>query len=126
MVSPMKRVLIVDDEPAICKLLSKQYAGRYEIATVSNGSQALGAVLRSRPDVVVLDINLPGLDGVQLLRAFQEFAPAVPVIVTTGFDNQAMAKAAMEGGAYAFVVKPFDLHKLDDVLAAALTGLPKP
>jgi DNA-binding NtrC family response regulator len=126
MVSPMKSVLIVDDEPVICKLLSKQLAGRYEVTTVPNGSQALGEVMRSRPDVIVLDINLPGLNGVQLLRAFHEFAPTVPVIVTTGFDSQAMAKEAMESGAYAFVPKPFDLHQLDKVLAAALTEPLKP
>ena len=120
----MRRVLVVDDEPAICKLLQKQFRGKYTVETVPNGAQALGAIARNRPDVILLDVHLPGLDGVNLLKAFKELAAEVPVVVITGHDDPGVEEEARGHGACGFVRKPFDLRDLEAVVAAAL-GKPR-
>lgn len=120
MATSMKRVLVVDDDPRIRELLHDHFAGRYAVETVPNGVQAFGAILRSRPDVIVLDIVLPGVDGVHLLTALREVAAGIPVVVITGHDNQPMVEQALKDGAYGYVIKPFDMHQLDDLVGAAL------
>lgn len=116
----MKRMLVIDDDRNVRELLGDQFGSRYAVETVSNGSQGLGAILRSRPDVIVLDIMLPGVNGVQLLAALREIATGVPIVVITGQDNQPMLEQALKDGVFGYVTKPFDLRQLDDVVDSAL------
>ena len=116
----LRRVLVVDDEPAICKLVQEHFRGKYAVETVPNGAQALGVVTRSRPDLILLDIHLPGLDGVNLLKAFKELAAEVPVVVITGYADPGVEEESRGHGASGFLRKPFDLRELDEVVATAL------
>lgn len=87
MTTSAKRVLIVDDDPYIRELLREHLGHSYAVETAPNGSQAFGAMLRRRPDLIVLDLNLPGLPGGDVLRAFRELDATIPIVVITGQDN---------------------------------------
>lgn len=119
---PAKHILIVDDDPHICRLLREHLGRDYEAESVPNGSQAFGAMLRRRPDLIVLDINLPGLGGGDVLKAFREIDATIPVLVITGDDNRVTAEEARQQGARGYLLKPFDLGDLDGLIRAALHG----
>ncbi len=70
--TPRRRILIVDDDARICDLLREHWGCAYDLESVPNGSRAFGAMLRRRPDLILLDLKLPGLPGGDVLRAFRE------------------------------------------------------
>jgi len=121
-----KRVLIVDDDKHICALLEEALGRTYETETAQNGAQAFGSILKNRPDIVLLDINLPGMTGLEILRALKELDATIPVLIVTGNDTVAVAEDALRNGAAAYIPKPFDLRYLDHLVAAALTGTTPP
>lgn len=122
MTTRAKHILIVDDDPEICELLREHLGRDYETESVPNGSQAFGAMLRRRPDLIVLDINLPGLGGADVLKAFREIDTRIPVVVITGSDNGVTAEEVLSHGARSYLLKPFDLGELDGLIRAALDG----
>jgi CheY-like chemotaxis protein len=86
----------------------------YDVTAVASGAETLGAVPTFQPDVILLDLIMPGLSGRDTFAALQGVAPAVPVILMSG--NQVMVRE----GFFAVLTKPFDLKKLGDVVAAAV------
>lgn len=121
-----KRVLIIDDDKHICALLEEALGRTYATESAQSGAQAFGAILKSRPDVILLDINLPGMTGLEILRALKELDATIPVLVVTGNDTVAVAEDALRNGATAYIPKPFDLRYLDHLVAAALSGTTPP
>jgi DNA-binding response OmpR family regulator len=119
-VAQRKRVLVVDDDPGILTLLQRRLAADYRVETVANGSQAIGAFLRERPDAVVLDMRLPGMDGEQLLPALRALSATVPIVVITGAVNAQMTDTARRHGVEHLLEKPFETHDLAARLAAVL------
>src|SRR5262245_7307908 len=116
-----KHVLIVDDEEAVCWALGRALGREGYKATVAASAElALAAVDRQRPDVVILDIRLPGMDGLTALGRLRERLPEVPVIVVTAFGNLDSAVKAVEGGAFEYLTKPFDLSQALDAVSRAL------
>jgi DNA-binding NtrC family response regulator len=117
----MSRILIVDDEVSICWAFRESLADEghhVEVAaSVEEGLRIAGA---SPLDAVVLDVRLPGVDGLTAMPAFRERAGAAPIIVITAFGNLETAVRAMEGGAFDYLVKPFDLDQATAVVARAL------
>jgi two-component system nitrogen regulation response regulator NtrX len=120
-----KSILIVDDEPAVREVLSgyfeHQYGARCSIETAADGAQALAAVRRRRPALILLDIEMPGMDGIETLRRLQSIDPAIPVIVVTGNTSTKVAGEAIKAGAYSYLPKPFKFQYLDH-LAATILG----
>jgi DNA-binding NtrC family response regulator len=112
-----KRVLIVDDEPLILEVLSEHFKASYDIETALNGADALGAVLRQRPDVVLLDINMPRMNGVEVLKDIKQIDESIAVIMVTANEQVALAAEALKSGAFGYVPKPFDFRYLDHMLA---------
>jgi DNA-binding NtrC family response regulator len=112
-----KRVLIVDDEPLILEVLSEHFKVSYDIETALNGADALGAVLRQRPDVVLLDINMPRMNGVEVLKDIKQIDESIAVIMVTANEQVALAAEALKSGAFGYVPKPFDFRYLDHMLA---------
>jgi DNA-binding NtrC family response regulator len=113
----MKRILIVDDDPDIRESLPGALSAiGAEIATVADGEEALAALARESPDIVLTDVRMPGLDGLELLRLLGERAPDVDVILMTAYDDMPTVVAAMREGARDFLVKPLDLHDLRRVV----------
>jgi len=101
-------VLIIDDEPALRKTLEVLLKDSYETVSVSDGSQAIEAV-RARPvDMVLLDVNLPDMDGLETLKRIREIDNDAGVIMISGTDKAQKAVAALKLGAYDYITKPFD------------------
>jgi two-component system KDP operon response regulator KdpE len=108
----MTRVLIVDDEPQILRALRINLTARqYEVVTAADGGQALTAARESRPDLVVLDLGLPDLDGVEVIRRLRTWTP-VPVIVLSGRSGSRDKVDALDAGADDYVTKPFNVDEL--------------
>ncbi len=112
----MARILVVDDEPHIAELVSLglRYS-KFEVTTAATGREALGEVRQSRPDLIVLDVMLPDLDGFEVARRIRETdggADRVPVIFLTARDTTADKIAGLELGGDDYVTKPFSVEEL--------------
>ena len=116
----MTRVLVVDDEPQIRRALRTSLeAHGYEVTTAGNGAEALVSAVDAAPDVLLLDLGLPDLDGTEVVRRLRAFSE-VPVIVVSVRDQQADKVAALDAGADDYVTKPFGMEELLARLRATL------
>ena len=117
----MKQVWIVDDDRSIRWVIEKALS-REGIAfnSFSSAQEALDALSGSAPEVLVSDIRMPGLSGLELLQAVKQRHPAVPVIVMTAYSDLDSAVAAFQGGAYEYLPKPFDVDQAIDLIRRAL------
>ena len=114
-------VLIVDDEPAIRRLLRTSLTAQgYETIDAETGEQALAALSKNRVDVVVLDLGLPDIDGLDVLKRIREAASALPVVVLSSRGDEAGKVKALDLGADDYVTKPFGMDELLARLRAAL------
>jgi two-component system response regulator (stage 0 sporulation protein F) len=116
----MKRILIVDDNAVVQDVLRQFFETRYQIQLASNAPQALSLIVRQPPDLVLLDVKMPGLDGLSLLRSLRQTGQSVPIFVMTGYDSLQVAQDALNNGANAYLPKPFDLIHLDRLIADAI------
>ena len=115
------RVLIVDDDPASRRLLDVRLRPlECDVATAANGEQALTAIRKDVPDLVLLDLQMPKMGGIDVLRALRKEEINVPVIVITAHGSIETAVEAMKEGAYDFITKPVDANHFDIVVRKAL------
>ncbi|MEX2147797.1 MAG: response regulator [Candidatus Rokuibacteriota bacterium] len=121
-----KRILIVDDEPLITEVLSEHFKGDYAVETALSGTDALTAILRERPDVVLLDINMPRMNGVEVLKDIKQIDETIAVIMVTANEQIALAAEALKSGAFGYVPKPFDFRYLDHMVAAIFDAPRRP
>ena len=115
--SVRRRLLFVDDEPLILEVLKEHFKADYEVETALNGADALGAILRARPDVVMLDINMPRMNGVEVLKDIKQIDDSIAVIMVTANEQVSLAAEALKSGAFGYVPKPFDFRYLNHMLA---------
>ncbi|MEJ2218203.1 MAG: sigma-54 dependent transcriptional regulator [Gemmatimonadota bacterium] len=116
----MRRILVVDDDPDIRDTLPGALAATgAEVSTAPDGEGAFARISSERPDLVLTDVRMPGLDGLELLRLLKQRAPGVDVILMTAYDDMPTVVAAMREGARDFLVKPLDLHDLRRVVTEA-------
>jgi DNA-binding NtrC family response regulator len=110
-------VLVVDDEPDMLENLTRILRrGSYLCLTAPNAEAALGAVETQRPDLVITDLRMPGMDGFSLLRALQRRSPGLPVVIFSASASDDTVRDATEAGAAAFLPKPFSsLHLLQTI-----------
>ena len=114
-------VLIVDDEPEMRTLLTDILSDKgYRIATAVDGVAALKVVVATPPDLVLLDVDMPRLRGVEALVAIRELAPATKVIMISGKADAGEARRALAAGAFDYITKPFDLDYLDEAVRIAM------
>lgn len=107
------RVLLVDDEVEFLETLLKRLRKRQvEAAGVGCGEEALRYLENNPVDVVVLDVKMPGMDGIQALKAIKELHPLVEVIMLTGHANVEVAIQGLELGAFDYLMKPMDIDEL--------------
>ncbi len=121
----MTRVLVVDDEPQILRGLRTNLKARgYDVDTAADGERALDLASRQRPDVVILDLGLPGIDGVEVIRALRVWS-STPIIVLSAREQEPDKIAALDAGADDYVTKPFGMGELlARIRAAERRGAP--
>ncbi len=109
----MDRLLIVDDEQGLLDALSEEFAAQgFEVETATSGLEAIEKAEAEAPDLVLLDIRMPGMDGLETLGRLMEIQPGLGVIVVSAVHDADMAQRAMELGAFDYLTKPFDLDYL--------------
>jgi two-component system, OmpR family, KDP operon response regulator KdpE len=116
----MARVLVVDDEPQILRALRINLRARdYEVCTAANGTEALDVASKHPPDLVVLDLGLPGLDGLDVIEGLRGWT-MVPIIVLSGRADSTDKVDALDAGADDYVTKPFGMEELLARMRAAV------
>ena len=117
----MARILIVDDEPDLLSILSEELVKRgYQADAAFSGEEAIEKLKENRPDLVLLDIRMPGMGGLEALKRIREIGPDIGVIVVTAVRDARLAKEALTLGAYDYVMKPVDFTHLEMVMTAKL------
>jgi DNA-binding NtrC family response regulator len=112
--TPHERILVVDDEEQMRDLLVKVLERKgYQVSVCGNGVDALAFLEREPADLVVTDVRMPGLSGMEALRAIKELNPDIVVIIMTAFGSIDQAVQAVKEGAYDYINKPF---KIDEML----------
>lgn len=121
------RLLVVDDDAGVRDLLGSVLAG-YAILEAARGDEALALARRERPDLVLLDVQLPGLDGLSVARALaaDPATAALPVVFCSGAGPEAAAAAVRLAGVFAFVPKPFSPRALRATVERALARPQRP
>jgi len=119
--APEARLLVVDDEPNIVELLSAslRFAG-FEVHTASSGTQALARAAEVSPDLVVLDVMMPGLDGFEVVRRMRQDGQRAPILFLTARDSVADRVTGLTVGADDYVTKPFSLEEVVARIRAVL------
>ena len=120
MATRMKRILIVDDEPNVHYSFQKILGLDYEILEARDGKEAVQKVQKEPPDLVLLDVRIPGMDGLKVLDRIKELDPRIPVIVMTAFGTMQTAVEAMKLGAFEYILKPFDVPVILDLVKKSL------
>ena len=109
----MTRILVVDDEAEIRSLLGAVLQSKgYEVVTADDGAAALQQIQREHPAVVLMDLSMPRMGGMDALPEIKRLDPEVPVIICTAHTDLATAVRAMKLGAYDYLTKPFDVELL--------------
>jgi two-component system, OmpR family, KDP operon response regulator KdpE len=119
--SPAARILVIDDQPAVVDTLVACLRGEgYGVFGAETSDEGLKLAILARPELVLLDIALPDMDGIALLKRIRSIMPTTRVIMVSGNTDPVLAREALELGALAYVDKPFDFAYLKRVIAMAL------
>src|SRR5215472_12453608 len=120
-----KHILIVDDEEAVCWTLQRALTREgYSVDVAPSAEEAFAVAQKRRPAAVILDVRLPGLDGLSALADLRRLTHDAPVIVVTAHGNLNTAVRAVEGGAFDYLAKPFDLSQALEAVARAVQVRP--
>jgi len=116
-------ILVIDDERSICSML-QQYLDKigFEVKVASHGKAGLDLLLHQKFDVIVCDIKMPEMGGIEVLKAIKKIDQMVPVLMTTGYPTMDTAIEALKQGAYDYLIKPFHLDELGEKIERALAS----
>jgi DNA-binding NtrC family response regulator len=116
-----KKILIVDDEEIVRYSFRKLFREPgFEIMEAANGLEAISVIKKELPDLVLMDIEMPGLNGLEAIQRIKSLNPQLPVIIMTAFGTSERVIAAMKYGAYDYLEKPFDVARLKEVILEAI------
>ncbi|HRY30474.1 MAG TPA: response regulator [Elusimicrobiota bacterium] len=122
--SPKGRVLVVDDEPVVRKVLERFLRSKgLSVSVAEGGVEALSLVKKERPHIMLLDLWMPKMNGIEVLKAVREIDREIAVIISTANADVDIARKTMEMGACDYIIKPFDLPYLETALSARLLML---
>ncbi len=111
------KIMVIDDEPEICNILKEFLEGLgYQVITAQNGAEGLRLISQNIIDVLILDLNMPGMHGLEVLKKIKTSYPDISVIILTGFPSIDSAVESMKLGAYDYLVKPIDFKRLEVLL----------
>ena len=123
----MAKILVVDDEQAICWGLEKLGKSLgHQVFIASSAEQGLRLAAECRPDLLILDVRLPGMDGLTAMAQFRRHLGAAPIVVITAFGDLATAVKAVQNGAFEYVLKPFDLAEIRGTIRRAFLAAAEP
>lgn len=115
------RLLLIDDEDAFRETVEKLLTYRgFDVSTAADGAQGMRAVLRGGVEVVILDVKMPGLDGIETLRELKRIQPDLEVIILTGHLLKSTEQEGLKLGAFAYLTKPCSVADLVSIVGAAL------
>ncbi|MGH7206264.1 MAG: response regulator [Nitrospiraceae bacterium] len=113
----MARILALDDDAKIRDLLNTLLRRKgHQVLTADHGQKGIDVFRQERPDITILDIEMPNMNGIEVLRQIRQIDPQAPVIILTGAGTEAFEKQARELGVTHFLAKGFSLHELGDAL----------
>jgi DNA-binding response OmpR family regulator len=119
------KVLVIDDEPSIVDLFTEYLNGQgFDVISAGGGEEGLDRLRLDGPDIVLLDMRMPGLDGLETLRRIRKINMGVPVLMISGNDDIAAAKEAIALGAFDYTLKPVDFNYLGRALDKMLASAP--
>jgi len=120
----MEKILVVDDEIEVCRALEEFLAIKgYRAFSAQNGQEALNLVQTENPHIVLLDIIMPGMSGMETLEAIKKKSPATGVVMITAVTDEALGNQALQLGADDFITKPVDLDYLETVLMVKIVDI---
>ena len=115
-------ILVVDDEKIVLELFWRILKKKeYTVLTANNDKEALELVEKEKPDLVILDLQLPGINGIEVLRRIKKIDENIEVIVITGYGTKKTVKTAMKLGAYDYITKPLAINYLSSLIKKALS-----
>lgn len=107
------KILLVDDEAGFTDVLTKRMSKRgFEVVSADSGTEAIRILRKEDFDVVVLDLKMEDMDGIEVLQVIRKMVPELPVIMLTGHGSETAAKDGLRYGAYDYLLKPCDLEEL--------------
>ncbi len=110
---PQTKVLLVDDEVEFASALAERLQLRqYEVRTASNALEALALIHHHSPDVIILDLKIPGMDGIETLKTIKKTDPKIEVIMLTGHGDMQSVEEGIKHGAFEYIMKPVDIAEL--------------
>jgi DNA-binding response OmpR family regulator len=125
--SRLGRILVVDDDVALVELVAGALTDMgFDVISAHHGGDGLMLADVNKPDIVLLDVRMPGMSGVEVLQQLRARWPWLPVIIITGLADTELARALLRRGAFDYIHKPFDVEHLQRCVAAALTTLKPP
>ncbi len=114
------KIMVLDDEPIVCKRLKPALEKQgYEVETFTQSSDAMEQLKHVNYDIIITDLKMKGIDGMQLLGEAKQRSPKTEVIVITGFATMETAKESFHKGVFDFIAKPFKLSEIQDVVGRA-------
>ncbi len=114
------RIMVLDDEPIVCKRLKPALEKQgYEVDTFTQSSEAMEQIRSIEYDIIVTDLKMKGVDGMQLLTEAKRRSPRTEVIVITGFATLETARQSFQKGVFDFIAKPFKLSEIQEVVKRA-------
>jgi len=120
----MEKILVVDDEIEVCNALKEFLSLKeYEVETALDGAGALKKVEQFKPHIVLLDIIMPGMGGIDVLSKIKNIDPKISIIMTTAVADEEIAKRTIQLGAYDYITKPIDLNHLETVLMVKMVDI---
>ncbi|OGX05488.1 MAG: hypothetical protein A3G87_09800 [Omnitrophica bacterium RIFCSPLOWO2_12_FULL_50_11] len=121
------KLLIVDDEVEICDFLKSFFEERdYQVITATSGEEALEWVEKAKPKVVLLDIKMPGMSGIEVLEAIKQKEPGTKVIMVTAIETRDKIEQCLRLGADNYITKPLSLEYLENDVREKIEGLSRP
>jgi two-component system nitrogen regulation response regulator NtrX len=118
-----KKILVVDDQESMREMLSEllQMMG-YEARAVDGGQQALQSLQETETDLVITDLNMPGMDGMELMKRIKMLYPGLPVIIITGYGTFNTERQVLSSGADGYIPKPCTINRVQETVNQALAG----
>ena len=117
----MSKILVVDDEVKACELLKRFLEMKgYDVIMANNGEDAIEKAKSEKPDVMLLDIRMPGMEGTEVLKRIREFDKDVGIVMVTAVKEEQVGKEALKAGADEYITKPIDFNYLETTLLVDL------